>query len=202
IERVQNENSLFNSALKKLVNSSEKELDDFLKQKFEGKDENNVLHLISGGKKIIIKALDGKELIANAKKTFKSGIDSDFVNWELNTEGLATEETPTNVYEMVHDATFIQMFNSLPVNSEKLVMTQHQIINFCTMHASWLRQNDYATFFLTKKDWNAPASDNNLFVVLVRVDSDGLSVRVARFGFGHVWLAECRRRLVAPQLIS
>jgi hypothetical protein len=200
IERVQNENSLFGSALKKLVNSSEKGLDDFLKLKFEDKGENSILRLISSGEKLSIKASDGKATIAMSKKIFKSGIDSDFVNWGLNTFGPATPEILVDVHEMIKNATFIEMFTSLSAKRNSLIMTQAQIINFCKTHSTWLRQDGYATFFLTKKDWNTPASDNNLFVVLVGVDSGGLDVGVSRFEYDRVWSAECRRRLVAPQL--
>jgi hypothetical protein len=73
-------------------------------------------------------------------------------------------------------------------------MTQAQIIRFCEKHPTWLRQEGYATFFLTKVG-------DEYFVVLVRVGSGGLAVGVNRLGSGGVWVSEYRRRVVVPQLI-
>ena len=201
IERVQNEKPLFNSALKKLVNSSEKELEDFLKRRLEDKNENDILRLISGGKKLPIKASSGKTTIAVSKKIFKSGIDFDFVNWELDKSGPATAEILSDVYEIIRDATFKQIFTAFPAKRDDLIMMQDQIIDFCKTHPTWLRQDGAATFFLTKKDWNADVSDDNLFVVYVHVYSDGLGISAHRFEDDGVWDARCLHRVVIPQII-
>jgi len=153
-----------------------------------------ILRLISGGEKIMIEALDGKAYISDAKKTFKSFIDGNFKNWGLNQFGSATAETLLDVSEMVGDGTFVQIFTGISSNLEKLVMTQAQIIRFCEKHPTWLRQEGYATFFLTKVN-------GEYFVVRVYVASDGLNVRVYRLGHGNVWNGVYRHRVVSPQLI-
>jgi len=152
----------------------------------------NVLRLISGNEKIMIEALDGQATIANAKNIFKSFIDTDFKNWGLNNPSSATGETLLDIHEMVRDATFNQMFNSLNTDLDKLVMTQAQIIRFCEKHPTWFRQGGLGTFFLIKEN-------SEYFVVLVGVYSDGLLVNVYRFGYDYVWRAEYRPRLVVPQ---
>lgn len=154
----------------------------------------SILRLISGGEKIMIEALDGKAYISDAKKTFKSFIDSDFKNWGLNQSSPATAETLLDISEMVGDGTFVQIFTGITPDLEKLVMTQAQIIRFCEKHPTWLRQEGYATFFLTKVG-------GEYFVVYVGVDSDGLTANVPRLEHDHVWDGDDRPRIVSPQLI-
>ena len=163
----------------------------------DGKVNENpaILQVISGGEKLMIEALDGKAYISDAKKVFKSYIDGDFKNWGLNQSGPATAETLVDVSEMVKDATFVQIFTGITPDLDKLVLTQAQIIRFCEKHPTWLRQEGYATFFLTKVN-------GEYFVVHVGVDSDGLWVYVGRLGRDGVWPAECRRRVVSPQLVA
>ena len=142
----------------------------------------------------MIEALDGKAYISDAKKTFKSFINSDFKNWGLNQSSPATAETLLDISEMTSDGTFVQIFTGITPDLEKLVMTQAQIIRFCEKHPTWLRQEGYATFFLTKVG-------DEYFVVRVFVYSDGLRVYVDRLENGSVWSGGYRHRVVSPQLI-
>jgi len=208
IERVKNKKSLFGSALKKLVNSTEKELDDFLKRKLEKKEaevKTGILRLISGNEVIKIKALDGRDLIYKAGKVFKSFLDGDFRNWGLTKKGIATIEAPVQVHEMVGNGRFLEILQSLPGTWNQKWLSQSQVIEFCKTHARWLRQGGNATFFLIKKDENKPIDENhpedNLVVVHVRVLFDGLHVYVNRLEVGHVWIGGSRRRVVSPQLM-
>jgi hypothetical protein len=170
-----------------------KSLEDLLAEKIETK--SSILKLISGSEKIMIEASDGKATIARAKNTFKSYIDNDFKNWGLDTPGLATPEILLDVHELIQDANFSQIFNSLNSDLDRLVLTQAQIIRFCEKHPTWLNQEGNATFFLTKVN-------GEYLVVRVSVLSDGLGVSVGRFGYGGVWNAGYGPRLVAPQLMS
>lgn len=210
IERVKNENSLFGSALKKLVNSTEEELDDFLKRQIEKnevkpKTNEGILRLISGGQTLTLKALDGSRLICKAKKTFKSFLNADFVNWEINKPGIATPETTIDVHAMIANGTFLDIFRSLPGTWNQKCLSQDQVIEFCESLHDWLRQGGNATFFLIKKDENKPIDENNpednLVVVRVRVYPGGLYVRVYRLGHDGVWYGGDRHRVVSPQLI-
>ncbi len=154
----------------------------------------SILRLISANEKLMIEALDGKAYISDAKKTFKSYIDGDFKNWGLNQSSPATAETLLDVSEMVGDGTFAQIFTGITPDLEKLVMTQAQIIRFCEKYPIWLRQDGYATFFLTKVN-------GEYFVVYVSVYSSGLNVNVNRFEDVYVWDGAYRRRIISPQLI-
>lgn len=154
----------------------------------------SILKVISGGEKIMIEALDGKAYISDAKKTFKSGIDGDFKNWGLNQSGPATVEILLDVHEIIGDGKFVQIFTELNSDLDQLVMTQAQIIRFCEKHPTWLRREDYGTFFLMKEN-------NEFFVVGVRVRSDGLFVHVNRLEDDYVLYAQYRHRVVVPQLI-
>jgi hypothetical protein len=153
-----------------------------------------ILRLISGNEMIIIDAVDGTEVLSKAKDLFTAGIDSDFVGYGANEAGSATGATIVNVYEMVEDATYVQMFGSLCADMDKLCLTQHQIKNFVKNNRKWLREDGYATLFLFK-------SKDQFFVARVRVSSGGgLRVLVYRFKNSIVWRAENRHRVVVPQL--
>jgi hypothetical protein len=152
-----------------------------------------IIKLISGGKALTIKALDGQEYIGAAKKVFKGYIDSDFENYGLNKPSEATEEIAVQVYEQIKDANFAKMFISLSSDLDKLCLTQSQIVAFCKKYPKWLRQGGGYTFFLFKMN-------NDYFVASVFVHVDGLSARVFRFECGGVWFAESRCRVVVPQL--
>ena len=204
IERVQNEKSLFNSALKKLVNSTEEELDDFLKRKIENKTKN-ILRLISGDHVLKLKASDGSRLICQSKDTFKYYIDPDFVNWGMNKPGIASAEISVQVHEMIENGTFMDIFQALPGNWEEKWLPQDKVVDFCDTFPNWLRQAGFATFFLVKKDENRPIDEkkpgDNLVVVIVRVHDGGLHVHVDRLGLANVWSGADHSHVVSRQLM-
>lgn len=162
-------------------------------QEIQKQKENQFLKLISGDKSLVLDAIKGTEILAEAKEMFKY-IDSDFRNWKADEKGPATKETAVHVYEMAQDATFSQMFGSLSSDLRKPCLTQAQIKNFVRKYREWLRTGGWATFFLFE-------SNKELFVAHVDVLSDGLLwVDVRRFEYSYVWSAEGRYRLVVPQL--
>jgi hypothetical protein len=155
--------------------------------------DNSLLKLISGGETLTVDAYDGTEILADAKDVFNY-IDSDFRNWKADEAGKATDETPVNVYEMVKDGTYAELFSSLNSDVEKLFFTQAQIKGFVKKHRKWLRKDGYGTFFPFK-------SNGKRFVAFVYVFSDDrLSVLVRMFEGDGVWRAEGRPRIVVPQL--
>jgi len=157
---------------------------------------------------------DGIRMLANAKTTFKAGIDSDFVNWKLNKKRSGKDKVNVRVREMIEDGTFGQFFGSLFGASpdefrkfpefvekyredlRKLCIGQGQVEEFAVKHRDKLRKDGYGTFFILENE-----DTGDFFVALVSFCSGGtLCVRVRRFGSGSVWRAEYRPRLVAPQL--
>jgi hypothetical protein len=156
-----------------------------------------MLKLLSGGEKIMIGALDGKERISSAKKTFKSFTCPNPKKWELNHSILATTETLFDVSEIVGAGTFNQIFAGVSSDLEKLVMTQSQIIRFCEERRSWLSFESCHTFFLTKLS-------NEYFVVGVYERSDGLQAVVRFFENDYVWSGKHGKysnRVVYPKLM-
>lgn len=153
-----------------------------------------ILRLISEEEHLVIGATDGTEIIADATDTFPGWIDSDFRAYGADEASGPTVETPVAVYEMVKDATFAQMFGSLGADTQKLCLTQSQIIGFVKAHRDWLRTDGYATFFLVR-------SKGKFFVASVSfVDGGRLGVYVRRFEGDRAWSAVYRHRLVVPQL--
>ncbi len=155
--------------------------------------KETIVRLISGDQILTIDAVDGTEILADAKDLF-SYIDSDFINYNANEKGPATPETSVGVYELTQNATFSQMFGELNKDIKKLCLTQHQIKNFVKKYRKWLRAEGYGTFFLFE-------SKGNFFVADARFDSRGdLSVYVDNLGDFAVGDADVRHRLVVPQL--
>lgn len=139
-------------------------------------------------KDIIIPALKGKETIARADDVFTGWIDSDFENWGTDKKGVKTGETKFVVQEMTENSKFNQLFTK----PDEMVMSQEQIIWYCTNHKDLL--HEWYTFFLFK-------IGETFFVARVRVrDSGELDVRVDRFDDGSVWSAGGRHRVVLPKL--
>jgi len=89
---------------------------------------------------------------------------------------------------MTSGGTFVQIFTGITPDLDKIVMTQAQIIRFCEKYHTWLRQEGYGTFFLTKVG-------GEYFVVDVYVSDVGLDVDVHRLEDGSVWNGEYRRRV-------
>ena len=158
------------------------------------------LKYISDCANLAISACDGSETLADASDVFKSGIDSDFKNWGLSKPSKPTGITPVNVHEVAKDADFKEMATCLTADWEKLCLTEHQIKVFCKELSIWLRTDGYGTFFITKKDWEKPATFGNLFVASVNAYSDGLYVSAGRFEDDSVWDADRQHRLVVPKL--
>ena len=135
---------------------------------------------------------DGNQTICKAEDTFKSYIDSDFKNWDLDKKQKPTKAKEVCVCELIKDLAIKEIFTG---DLDSLVMTQSQIIEFCNNHAQHLRQEGYTTLFLMKEN-------DEYFVVSVVVCSDGLNASVSRFGGAGVYGAGLLHRVVVPQLIS
>jgi hypothetical protein len=155
--------------------------------------KSEILKRLYSDDTITISAVDGSKTIFNSEDVFKSWIDSDFKDWDLNKPDQKTPEIKTQVYEMAENANYSQMFNSLSSDLDSLCLTQNQIIRFCEKYPSHLRQDGNATFFLFKEN-------GEYFVAYVSVNSGGLGVNVRRFGDDCVWDAEYAHRVVGPQL--
>jgi hypothetical protein len=155
--------------------------------------DNPFSRLISGSEKLTIEALSGKEIVVKAEKTF-SLIGPNFRIFGLDKLGKATKETEVVVREITADATFAQMFDSLPGGKEKQAISQNQFLRFLKKYRRWLCLDGSATLFLIEEE-------GRYFVVDVYVRDDGLDVDVRRFEYDYVWSAEYRHRLVVRQLV-
>lgn len=114
---------------------------EFINQKSHLVDvyKGNVLRLISGGQNFIIDAVNGTETLVNAKDTFDYIEKNEKIS---NSGGLATEETPVEVYEMRQCASWPTMFSELNADFRKLCFTQHQIKNFVIKYRQHLHLDE------------------------------------------------------------
>ena len=158
--------------------------------------KNPVLKLLSEGENVVIPAVDGSRIL-----TEKSGIFSTVINnededgkfWFLEPDA-PTKETPVQVFEVVEDATFKEMFDAVNPDFEKLVLTQHQIIEFAIKHRRWLRGETFPTLFLAKL--SRPYFFRVIQIFIVR--NGELSISAGRFDSSFIHRTYAKNRLVAP----
>lgn len=205
IERAQSQNPLFLSALKKLVNSSEDELNEFLKKKMTIR-ENLLRPLFRADE--ALPDLTGK-------KTFKKmhNVDLQFGAFDLSRQGICTSPTNVSFYELRQAATFEEMFAALPGDWEQKWFSQHQILAICDRFSDLLADKGKSgTFFLTKKDELSPISLDNpqekaAVVYVVKqarpgLVMSGLTFHIFPFNYQGSFLPDHHYRLVTPTPIS
>jgi hypothetical protein len=89
---------------------------------------NGRLTLISGKEPLVLGPADGQETLARATDVFKY-IDSNFEHWSCDVAGPATKETPVQVFEMVRDSTFQEMFGVLACHSIVSLLPKRKLRN-------------------------------------------------------------------------
>lgn len=149
---------------------------------------NERLKLPSGNERLLLSPTDGQETLAQATEVFRC-IDRNFQHWDCNTVGLPTKEIVMQVYEMVRDSTFQEMFGRFGIPIDSLALTRAQIKQFAKLSPNWLEKSGDGTFFLFKVG-------AELFVATVYFFSDGrigvrLIERVSR-GSSSPWLISPR----------
>jgi hypothetical protein len=110
---------------------------------------NDRLRLLSGNEPLVLNPTDGEEVLAQATDVFRYN-DRNFEHWNCNIVGLPTKETAVQVYEMVRDSTFQELFGGFGVALDCLALTQAQIRQFVKHHGDWLKKGGNGTFFLFK----------------------------------------------------
>jgi hypothetical protein len=150
---------------------------------------NHCLKLISGNEPLVLDPTDGQETLARAADVFRY-IDSNFANWNCDVPGPPAKETSVQIYEMVRDSTFQEMFGGFGAALDRLALTQAQIKQFVKRYPDWLKKGGNGTFFL----FNA---GDEFFVAAMYLFSDGrLGARVRRLTLERVFRAKKRHRLV------
>jgi len=148
---------------------------------------------LTGKEPLLLGPTDGQETLARATDAFRY-IDSNFQRWSCDVPGLPTKETRVQVYEMVRDSTFQEMFGGLGVAFDQLALTQAQIKQFVKRYPDWLKKGGNGTFFLF-------SAGDEFFVAAVYLFSDGrLGARVRRLTLERVFRAKKRHRLVLKSL--
>ena len=172
-----------------------------------GEGGNDYLRCLSIGNHPVIKACDGSKVISKSPDVFPGLIDGNFVGWNADGDGVVTPEMPAPVFEQIKDGTFGQIlginvgnlsdYNSADVQRlRQMILTPHQIIDFCVFNQEWLKSDRSATFFPYE-------SHGNFFVAYVYFASNGLlRVSVRWFEYSCGWSATHRRRFVLSRLVK
>jgi len=107
-----------------------------------------------------------------------------------------TKETAVQVYEMVRNSSFQELFGGFGVPLDSLALTQAQIKQFAKLYPNRLKKGGNGTFFLFKVG-------NEFFVAAAYFFSDGrLGVRVRGLTLERVFRAQKRHRLVGKVILS
>jgi hypothetical protein len=150
---------------------------------------NERLELISGEEPLVLDSDDGQETLSQATDVFRY-IDSNFKHWRCDVAAPATNKNAVQVYEIVRDSTFEELFGGFGVALDALSLTQSQIKQFVKHNRDWLKQGGNGTFFLFK-------AGNEFFVAAAYFFSDGrLGVRLRSLSLERVFRARKRHRLV------
>ena len=169
-------------------------------QKIVDGADNPFVRSIATGKLV---ATAGKRTLAKMSKLFKGFLDHDFVNWDTDVPGEAKPETSFEVFELVKDGKFAEIFATFGVSLDKLCWSQDQIITFVENHADLLHPKGWATFFLFKVKFDEGKENGREEFFVARVDRYGdgqLEAHVLQLSRDFVWYAEGRYRFVVPQL--
>ncbi len=135
------------------------------------KEEPQMLFLVSGGESLIVDACDGTEKLIDATDVFNFGISKLYNDLTYKGPDPATAATEAEVYELVRNANFKEIFETFGVPLESLCWTQAQIKSFCRQFPESLRKGSQANFFLMK---NA----DEIFVSYPRIGSHGTALRI------------------------
>lgn len=137
----------------------------------------------------MLDSTDGKETLAAGTDLFRY-IDSNFQHWSCDVTERPTKEAAVQVYELVRDSTFQEMFGGFGTALDSLTLTQTQIKQFAKRYRDWLKKGGNGTFFLFEVG-------NEFFIAAIFFFSDGrLGVRVRRLTLERILRAQKRHRLV------
>jgi hypothetical protein len=150
---------------------------------------NDRLLLLSGNEPVMLDPTDGLETLGEATDLFRY-IDRNFERWNCNVLGPPTQGTVVQVYEMIRDSTFHELFGGFGVALDSLALTQAQIKQFAKYYPDWLKKGGNGTFFLFR-------IGDEFFVAAVYFFSDGrLGMRVRCLALDRVFRAQKCHRLV------
>lgn len=140
---------------------------------------------------ICIQPCSGTLVLASSSDVFKSSVDPTFTSWGLEKKTDSTRATTVAIYELIRDGNFAQMFSSLNTDFDNLVLSQHQIRQFCEYSQEKFFSQQGAIFFLFR-------SNCEFFVARLSKSPKGLGINLNRLGDTHVWLSEFSHRVVIP----
>lgn len=112
-----------------------------------GKSPGN-LKLVTEGTGFFIDETDGYEKFTTSDAF---GHISDFADYQKVLQSPIHQpkpKTPVNVYKIIKDSKFTQLFGGLSLDLNKLCFTESQIVNFVVKYPFWFNDNKGGTFFL------------------------------------------------------
>ncbi|NCD01158.1 hypothetical protein EOL94_03645 [bacterium] len=153
---------------------------------------------LSKNRNVTIREVSGKKLIFNSNDVFASSIDPDFEKLKLIQTSKPTGKVVVDVYKVLDDMNFMDMFLPFLDDIEDVIFTQHQIIVFCQRHYKFIKNDGREIFFLFKG--KNKLNEDDLFVAAVFNEFMGLGVRVYDFYKEDLWSsAEHGNRIVVPR---
>ena len=159
--------------------------------KIFSREETLFLEIVNSEKPLVIRALDGTEIISNNKELFSTWVDPNFKRWKLEGERRETKEIEVASYRPVKNFVFEELFSSLTDDLDELCLTSSQIVEFCK---NYFDHKNYSTFFLMK------GTTGKYFVVSVDSYEKGLQLFVYRFFNNNKRSFKHRFRFILPKL--
>ncbi|MEI7452182.1 MAG: hypothetical protein WCK37_03160 [Candidatus Falkowbacteria bacterium] len=154
-----------------------------------------------------IKALDGSKLIGSANFIFKLFISSDFINSFFSQRSkIPSRSHYLRMYKIEGtEFTLADIFSVYHKTWDERVLTQNQVVEFCTVYGECLKGN--FSFFLCKKDEYQMIDINNLsanlFVVLVQGhtvrEKSEFAVYTLELDDPHLWMDREYYQFIMPE---
>jgi len=194
LERVQNEDSLYYSALKRLNNSSEEEIREYLKMPNLHAPKSILRRIIMEGETPKIRPLSGKKLLFDydCLNINLSGIR----NLGLSENYVSTPETAIRLDKVVTRGTIKQVFNSLPGVWSQKWFSQNQVGQTCEDFGYLLPPADNAVVILCKKDEKLPIDQDNFTENLII-----LSLVPRASGFINVYYVSFETKIITENTL-
>jgi len=153
---------------------------------------------------LVINRLAGKKTIAKSGDIFFH-IASEFLGSNFKA-GIGTAKRVIQVYETIPktEATYMELFESIPGNWNKKWLSQSQITKVAKHFRKWLRTDGYPTHFLGKinefQSVDEEAPHKNLVVISIMIDNDDLCIYQTSFDSPAKRSGDFLYRFIVPKV--
>ena len=121
----------------------------------------------------------------------KSCPEPDYLNWDHQQKCQPTPAITVDIFKFLTTANFSKIFHTIGSDIDKAVMTQSQIVRFCTLYPRQVSVRGNKSIFLTEMN-------GELFPVEIFWTNSGLMALIDKFDCETIWSPKNEIRIVCP----